>query len=77
MLTDKQKEALKAVLELHREKMMTDEQVLIVIEALTENAPTLQYIPCPNPSYPWITYGNNINPDAQRFAEAACNQELK
>lgn len=77
MFTDKQKEALKAVLELHREKMMTDDQVLMVIEALTENTHTLQYIPCPNQSYPWITYGDNINSDTQRFAEAVCNQELK
>lgn len=77
MLTDKQKEALKAILELHRDNKMTDEQVLTVIEALTENAPTLQYIPCHNPFYPWITYGDNTNPDTQRFAEAACKQELK
>lgn len=48
MLTEKRKEALKAVLELHRDNKMTDEQVLTVIEALTENTPTIQY-------YPWIT----------------------
>jgi hypothetical protein len=67
MLTDKQKEALKAVLELHRDNKMTDEQVLTVIEALTENAPT-QYIPLteggciPHPSKSWYFTEQEIKP---------------
>lgn len=49
MISEKQKEALKAVLELHKDNKMTDEQVLTVIEALTENLrQSIQY-------YPWIT----------------------
>ena len=59
MITDKQKEALKAVLELHRDNKMTDEQVLTVIEALTESVPTLVPVPhssiCPE-LQPYITY---------------------
>lgn len=59
MLTDKQKEALKAVLELHRDNKMTDEQVLTVVEALTESVPNL--VPAPHSPIwpelqPWITY---------------------
>lgn len=59
MLTDKQKEALNAVLGLHKENKMTDEQVLTVIEALTENTPTIQYVPPitdKSQQFPWITY---------------------
>lgn len=59
MLTDKQKEALKAVLELHRDNKMTDEQVLTVVEALTESVPNLVPVPY-SPIWPesqtWITY---------------------
>ena len=59
MLTDKQKEALKAVLELHRDGKMNDEQVLTVIEALTESVPNP--VPVPHSPIwpelsPWITY---------------------
>lgn len=59
MITDKQKEALKAVLELHRDNKMTDEQVLTVIEALTESVPTpvfTPYSPIWPELQPWITY---------------------
>lgn len=68
MLTDKQKEALKVVLELHRDSKMKDEQVLTVIEAFNENTPTLTSVPC-SPIcpelQPWITY------------KVVCGQEIK
>lgn len=56
MISEKQKKALKAVLELHRDNKMTDEQVLTVIEALTENTSTIQY-------YPWITKDTSAVPE--------------
>jgi len=81
-MTDKQKEALKAVLELHRESKMNDEQVLTVIEALTENTPTIQYAPwpvdTPHPlTYPWITYKNEPSDIEWMKFTTTCKQEIK
>ena len=45
MISEKQKEALKAVLELHREDKITDAQVLTIIEALIEGTQNRLYVP--------------------------------
>jgi hypothetical protein len=68
MISDRQKEALKVVLELHRENKMTDEQVLTVIEALTENNPSVQYVP-------WTTGSPIIEPLITY--KTTCRQEIK
>lgn len=47
MLTCKQKEAIKVVLDLHKKGDVTNEQVMTVIEAMTENTVTYYY--------PWVT----------------------
>lgn len=79
MLTEKQKEALKAVLELHRENKMTDEQVMTVIEAVTENTPSVQYVPwtIEQPQrIPWMTFHNEFYPDSQKFM-STCTKDGK
>ena len=70
MLTEKQREAISAMLELYKGGSITSETAMTVIEAVFEGSATIQYIPytlpsespykwpdiTPNPMQPIVTY---------------------
>ena len=60
-LTDKQKEAICAMLELYKGGSITADTAMTVIEAVFEGSASVQYIPytwpeTPNPMQPYVTY---------------------
>lgn len=69
MLTDKQKEAIGAMLELHKGGSITTDTAMTVIEAVLESSASVQYVPytlpsespykcpsVPNPLQPYVTW---------------------
>jgi hypothetical protein len=61
MLTEKQKEAIKVILEIYRKGELTDDQVITMFEGFTYNNQTVQHIP----EYFWTTYKGQFNPETQ------------
>lgn len=67
-MTEKQREAIKAMLALHKEGSITADTAMTVIEAVFESGASVQYIPytmpcepyksTPNPFSPIITYSS-------------------
>lgn len=60
-LTDKQREAIGAMLELYKGGSITSDTAMTVIEAVFEGSASVQYIPytcpeTPNPMQPYVTW---------------------
>lgn len=55
-MTEKQKEAIKVILELHKEGDISSEQVLTIVDAFIESTPKITYIPPAKTNEPkWIS----------------------
>ena len=62
IMTEKQKEALKVILELHKEGDISSEQVLTVVDAFIESTPKITYIPPAKTNEPhWISYTEDFS----------------
>lgn len=62
MLTEKQKEAIEAVLELYKGGSITSETAMTVIEAVFEGSASVQYIPYTLPSESPFKWSETPNP---------------
>ena len=65
MLTEKQKEAIGAMLELYKGGSITADTAMTVIEAVFEGSASVQYVPYTSPSespYKWPSVPNPLHP---------------